>query len=147
MTEKDILKVQKWLSVEEIEKNLKGVEYIVMAAPTMRNDASTPIHFTIYLNTQEPLPSDIVAAVFDKFCDEYKITKVADMLNGLYQVAFSLNDRDTAMPMLLMEEHEIKSELEHIPMYVFDFECNAEGFKECKTESKTGWTYSYSDDD
>lgn len=139
---KDILKTEKWLSKEEIEKNLEGVEYIVMAAPTLAQDVSTPIHFTIYLNTQEALPEDIANKVFNKFAKEYKITKVTDMYNGLGAVAFSLNGKETAMPMFLMNE-DSKKNLEYINMHIFDFEGNAEGFKECKTESKTGWTYSY----
>jgi hypothetical protein len=147
MKEKDILKTQKWLSVDEINDNLKGVEFILMAAPTMDNDASTPVHFTLYLNTHEVLPDEIVSPVFDKFCKDYKITKVRDMINGLLPVAFALNDRDTAMPLLFLDGRENESELEYTHLYVFDFEGNAEGFKECKSESKTGWTYAYSSDD
>ena len=147
MQNQEMLKTQKWLSVEEINDNLKGVEFILMAAPTMDNDASTPIHFTLYLNTQELLPDEIVSKVFDKFCDDYKITKVRDMINGLLPVAFALNDRDTAMPLLFLGGRENESEHEYIHLYVFDFEGNAKEFKEGKTESKTGWTYSYSSDD
>ena len=142
MTEKDLLKTEKWLSKAEIDKNLENVEYIVMAAPTMEDDASTPIHFTIYLNTQDALPDDIAEQVFNKFAHEYEITKVTKMFNGLGKVAFSLNDRDTAMPVYIMDQ-QFEGELDSTQMHLFDFEGNAKGFKECKTQGKTGWTYSY----
>jgi len=144
MDNKDILFTRKWLNCKEIDENLKGVEYIVMAGPTLGQDASTPIHFSIFLNTQETLPDEVIEQVFNKFASEYKIVKIRDMINGLLPVAFSLNDRDTAMPMFLMGDSAKSAELEYTHMYLFDFEGNAEGFLECKTESKTGWTYSYS---
>ena len=145
MDAKDILFTRKWLNTKEIDENLKNVEYIVMAGPTLAQDPSTPVHFTIYLNTQDPLPDEIVEQVFNKFAAEYKIVKVRDMVSGLYPVAFSLNDRDTAMPMFLMGDNAKSAEIEYTQMYLFDFEGNAEGFNECKTEAKTGWTYSYSE--
>ncbi len=146
MDPKDVLFTRKWLTRKEIETNLDGVEYIVMAGPTLDQDPSTPIHFTIYLNTQENLPDEIIEQVFNKFAREYEITKVRDMVSGLYPVAFALNDRDTAMPMFLMGDNATSGEVEYMQMYLFDFEGNAKGFKECKTESKTGWTYSYDSD-
>ena len=142
MTEKDLLKTEKWLSKEEIDQNLENVEYIVMAAPSMEQDNTTPIHFTIYLNTQDVLPEEIAEQVFNKFAREYKITKISNMFNGLGKVAFSLNDRDTAMPVFIMDQ-QFEEELDSTDMHLFDFEGNAKGFNECKTQGKTGWTYSY----
>lgn len=147
MDTKDILFTRKWLNREEIDKNLKDVEFIVMAGPTLAQDPTTPIHFTIYLNTQETLPDEIVEQVFNKFVSDYKIIKVSDMVNGLHPVAFSLNDRDTAMPMFLMGESASVAEVEYTNMYIYDFEGNADGFDECKKEAKTGWTYSYNTGD
>ena len=140
---KDLLKTEKWLSSDEIDDNLKNVEYIVMAAPTPGQDASVPIHFTIYLNTQDVLPEDIAMQVFNKFASELEISKVSDMIQGVLPVAFSLNNQDTAMPMLILDNSAKESGLQFTHMYVYDFEGNAKGFNECKTESKTGWTYSY----
>lgn len=147
MDKQEILKTEKWLDYAEIEKNLEGVEYILMAAPTPGQNVGTPIHFSIYLNTKEPLPGEVWEQVFEKFCKDYGITRVSDMIRGVLPVAFSLNNRDTAMPMLLSDESAKGSALHYTQMYVFDFEGEAKGFKECKRESKTGWTYAYSDDD
>ena len=144
---KDILTTSKWLDKDEIDKNLEGVEYIFMAAPTPQSDPSLPIHFTIYLNTSENFSEEISSMIFDKFCKDYEIFKVSDMIKGVKKVAFSLNNQDTSMPMLILDDSDIQSELSTTNMYIFDFEGNAKGFNECKTESKTGWTYSYERDD
>jgi len=141
----NLLKTEKWLDIVEINDNLKNVEYIVMAAPTPGTDPSLPIHFTIFLNTQDILPDEISEQVLNKFIKELKITKVHDMIHGNLPVAFSLNNQENAMPLLILDNSATESGLQTISMFVYDFEGNAKGFKECKTESKTGWTYSYSE--
>ncbi len=143
---KDILTTSKWLNLDEINKNLEGVEYIFMAAPTPQSNPRLPIHFTIYLNTTDDFTDEISNMVFNKFCKDYEIFKVNDMIKGLHKVAFSVNNQETYMPMLILDNSDIESELTTKKMYVYDFEGNAKGFKECKTESKTGWTYSYEKD-
>lgn len=142
---KDILRTEKWLNLKEIDENLDNVEYIISVSPTPGQDATLPIHFTIYLNTQDMLPTEVIEDVFNKFAKELEIFKVHDMIQGLYPVAFSLNGQENAMPMLILDNSDVESELETTKMYVFDFEGNAKGFKECKTESKSGWSYSYSE--
>jgi len=144
--QKDLLKTEKWLNLAEIDANLLNVEYIVSVNPTPGRDATLPIHFTIYLNTKEVLPQDIAEQVFSKFSKELEIFKVHDMIQGILPVSFSLNGQDKAMPMVILDGSDIESKLETTQMYVYDFEGNAQGFKECKTESKSGWTYSYSTD-
>jgi len=146
LNQKDLLKTEKWLNVAEIDENLLNVEYIVSASPTPGADPSLPIHFTIYLNTKDVLPEDIIEQVFNKFAKELEIFKVNDMIQGVLPVAFSLNGQAEAMPMVILDNSAIQSELETTSMYVYDFEGNAKGFQECKTQSKSGWTYSYSTD-
>ena len=40
------LQAEKYLSKAEINAHLDGVEYIIMAAPTTRDNPRTPIHFS-----------------------------------------------------------------------------------------------------
>jgi len=141
--QKDLLKTEKWLNLTEIDENLINVEYILSVNPTPGSDTSLPIHFTIYLNTPHTLPLDVSEQVLNKFVKELEILKVDDMIQGVLPVAFSLNGQEKAMPMLILDNSAVESKLETTPMYVYDFEGDAKGFKECKIESKSGWTYSY----
>jgi hypothetical protein len=135
------LQAENYLTVQEIKDHLKGVEYIIMAAPTTRDNPNTPIHFTIFLNTQDELPTDIQHAILDKFADQYKITNIYDVFSQLDAVAFAETNLDSIMPMHLFKD-ETKEELEHTMMHIIDFEADAEGFGEVKAGS-TGWSYSY----
>jgi len=135
------LQAENYLTTAEIKNHLEGVEYIIMAAPTTRDNPNTPIHFTIFLNTQDELPTDIQHAILDKFADQYKITNIYDVFSQLDAVAFAETNLDSIMPMHLFKD-ETKEELEHIMMHIIDFEADAEGFGEVKAGS-TGWSYSY----
>jgi len=141
MTHIEAIKVQKFLSSEEVTTHLEGVEYIILAKPSTRENPKHPIHFTIFLNTQDDLPNEVSDAVFEKFAQQYKISAVIDMLRGLEPVAFAKTNEDALMPMHLYQEEDAKN-IGHGTMYIYDFEANAQDFKEPK-DGLTGWTYSY----
>jgi len=135
------LQTENYLSPTEIQTHLEGVEYIIMAAPTTRDNPNTPIHFTIFLNTSDELPVDIQHAILDKFVDQYKITNIVDVFSQLDAVAFAETNLDSTMPMHLFKDED-KENLEHTMMHIIDFEGNSEDFGEVKAGS-TGWSYSY----
>ena len=135
------LQAQNYLTKANIETHLDGVEYIIMAAPTTRDNPRTPIHFTIFLNTTDDLPHDVQEAILGKFAQQYKMTNIVDVFSKLDPVAFAETNLDSTMPMHLFKE-EGREELEHTMMHIIDFEADAEGFGEVKAGS-TGWSYSY----
>ena len=135
------LQAEKYLSKEEIAAHLDGVEYIIMAAPTTRDNPRTPIHFTIFLNTSDEIPHDIQEAIIGKFLQQYKMTNIVDVFSKLDAVAFAETNLDSVMPMHLFKDED-KTELENTTMHIIDFEADAEGFGEVKAGS-TGWSYSY----
>ena len=135
------LQAEKYLDLKEIEAHLDGVEYIIMAAPTTRDNPRTPIHFTIFLNTTDVLPTEVQHAILDKFADQYKITNIYDVFSQLDAVTFVETNLDSTMPMHLFKAED-KNELKNITMHIIDFEADAEGFGEVKAGS-TGWSYSY----
>ena len=135
------LQAEKYLNKAEIDVHLDGVEYIIMAAPTTRDNPRTPIHFTIFLNTTDELPHEIQEAILGKFAQQYKITNIIDVFSQIDAVAFTETNLDSTMPMHLFKD-DTKEELEHTMMHVIDFEADAEGFGEVKAGS-TGWSYSY----
>ncbi len=135
------LQAEKYLSKDEIAAHLDGVEYIIMAAPTTRDNPRTPIHFTIFLNTSDEIPHDIQEAIIGKFVQQYKMTNLVDVFSKLDAVAFAETNLDSVMPMHLFKDED-KTELENTTMHIIDFEADAEGFGEVKAGS-TGWSYSY----
>ncbi len=135
------LQAQNYLNPAEIASHLDGVEYIIMAAPTTRDNPNTPIHFTIFLNTSDELPVDIQHAVLEKFSDQYKITNIYDVFSQVDAVAFAETNLDSVMPMHLFKDED-KENLDHTMMHIIDFEGNSEDFGEAKAGS-TGWSYSY----
>ena len=135
------LQAEKYLSKEEIAAHLDGIEYIIMAAPTTRDNPRTPIHFTIFLNTSDEIPHDIQEAIIGKFVQQYKMTNIVDVFSKLDAVAFAETNLDSVMPMHLFKDED-KTELENTTMHIIDFEADAEGFGEVKAGS-TGWSYSY----
>jgi hypothetical protein len=126
----------------EISKHLENVEYILMAAPAPTHFKETPIHFTIFLNTSEELPQDVQTAILDKFLDENKIGKPKELMSQLMPVGFSQSAQDTPMPLLLVKSEDQKS-IPYAVMHVMDFLADSDNFYEAKTESLTGWSYSY----
>ena len=142
MQERKALETQRYLDTDEIDKHLEGVEYIIMAAPAPDVFKETPIHFTIFLNTHERLPADIKDAVFDKFCEENKITRTAELLSQFQAVGFSETGQETPMPMLLIKPEDIQS-IPHTALHIIDFLGDSSEFDEAKIDSLTGWSYSY----
>jgi hypothetical protein len=114
-----------------------------MAAPAPDNFKTTPIHFTIFLNTDENLPEDIQKAVLDKFLDEHKIKEPAELMSQLMPVGFAIStNQDTPMPMLLVDPKDQRN-IPYTVMFVMDFLADSDNFNEAKIKSLTGWSYSY----
>ncbi len=134
-----------YLDQNEIQKHLENVEYIVMAAPAPSKFKQTPIHFSIFLNTQENLPPEIQEAVFEKFLKENKITNPIEVIAKVMPVGFGKSKQDTPMPLLLIKKED-QFTIPSTPMFVFDFLADSENFFEAKTHALTGWTYSYDQD-
>ena len=137
------IKTDQYLTNEEIKEHLKNVEYIIMAAPAPEHFKETPIHFTIFLNTDEQLPKEIQEAVLEKFLRENKIGKPAELLSQLMPVGFALSKaQDTPMPMLLVKQEDQRS-IPFAVMHVMDFLADSDAFHEAKEKNLTGWSYSY----
>jgi hypothetical protein len=143
MQQHEAIKTQRYFDRSEIDAHLFGVEYIIMAAPAPDTFKQSPIHFTIFLNTAEPLPESVRDAVFEKFCRQYSITAAAEFFGGIGSIAFALTQQETPMPMHLVRDEDRRA-LPHTQMYVMDFLGDSDRFKEVKTKGLTGWSYSYS---
>ena len=131
-----------YLSVDEIKKHLSNVEYIIMAAPAPDHFTKTPIHFSIFLNTQDQFSEDIKKAILDKFLEENKIDTPAELMSQLMPVGFANSTQETAMPMLLVKPEDQRS-IPHTVMYVMDFLADSNNFTQAKDTNLTGWSYSY----
>ncbi len=136
------IKTLQYLSPEEIEKLLKNVEYIIMAAPAPDHFEDTPIHFTIFLNTPEELPEDIKEAVLQKFLKENNIRNPKHVMSQLAPVGFATTKQDSPMPMLLVQPQDIYS-IPHKYLHVIDFLGDSDEFEEVKRDSLSGWSYVY----
>lgn len=137
------IKTDKYLNREEIKKHLANVEYIIMAAPAPQTFKATPIHFTIFLNTDEQLPGEIQEAVLEKFLKENKIGEPAELMSQLMPVGFAVSSaQDTPMPMLLVKPEDQRS-IPHAVMHVMDFLADSDAFDQAKIDQLTGWSYSY----
>jgi len=132
----------KYFNKDEIKKHLQNVEYIIMAAPAPEHFKETPIHFTIFLNTQDKLPQDVKDAILDKFMDENGMSNPKEIMSQTMPVGFSMSAQDTAMPLLLVKQEDQMS-IPYSVMHVIDFLADSENFYEAKTHNLTGWTYSY----
>ncbi len=131
-----------YFTIDEIQKHLKNVEYIIMAAPAPSHFKDTPIQFSIFLNTQDKFDKDIKDAILDKFLDDYKITNPQEVMSQLMPVGFSMSTQDTPMPLLLVKSQDQKS-IPYTIMHVIDFLGDSEKFYEAKVDKLTGWSYSY----
>ena len=137
------IKTDQYLTNEEIKKHLQNVEYIIMAAPAPEHFKETPIHFTLFLNTDEKLPQEVQEAILEKFLEENSIGKPAELMSQLMPVGFALSKaQDTPMPMLLVKPEDQKS-IPFAVMHVMDFLADSDAFDEVKEKSLTGWSYSY----
>jgi len=137
------IKTDKYLTISDIQKHLENVEYIIMATPAPDHFKETPIHFTIFLNTSDVLPKEVQTAVLDKFLDEQKIGKPAELMSQLMPVGFAVSTaQDTPMPMLLVKQEDQRA-IPFSPMHVMDFLADSNAFSEAKDKNLTGWSYSY----
>ena len=134
----------KYFDTIEITSHLKNVEYIIMAAPAPEQFTSTPIQFSIFLNTQDKLPRDVQEAIFEKFLEENGIKNPDKILSQLMPVGFSMSQQDTAMPLLLIKQEDVVS-IPHRLMHVYDFLADSDNFFEAREEKLIGWSYSYND--
>ena len=131
-----------YFEIKEIQKHLEDVEYIVMAAPAPSHFKDNPIHFSIFLNTDDEFPEDIQDAILHKLLEENGITDPIEIMSQLMPVGFSAGGQDTPMPLLLVKPEDQKS-IPYSVMHVIDFLGDSENFFEAKTEKLTGWSYSY----
>jgi hypothetical protein len=116
-----------------------------MAAPAPKQFDKTPIHFTIFLNTQDMLPQEIQKAVLEKFRDQYKIEEPAELMSQLMPVGFAQSSaQDTLMPLLLVKPEDQRS-IPYEVMFVMDFLADSNQFDEAKVKQLTGWSYSYNE--
>ncbi|MEA1955309.1 MAG: hypothetical protein U9N02_02305 [Campylobacterota bacterium] len=127
---------------DDIKKHLENVEYIIMAASAPSHFKDAPIHFTIFLNTQDQFTQDIKDAILDKFLQENKIINPIEVMSQLMPVGFSKSVQDTPMPILLVKPEDQKS-IPYAVMHVIDFLADSDNFFEAKNEKLTGWSYSY----
>ena len=132
----------KYFEIDKVKKHLENVDYIIMAAPAPEKFIDTPIHFTIFLNTDDKFPQDVKAAILDKFMDENKITNAKEVLSQVMPVGFSMSAQDTPMPLLLVRRED-QASIPYALMHVIDFLGDSDNFYEAKTHNLTGWTYSY----
>jgi len=137
------IKTERYLSKEDIQKHLENVEYIIMAAPAPEHFTNTPIHFTIFLNTSDKLPTEIQTAILDKFREENNIQEPAELMSQLMPVGFAISSaQETPMPMLLVKPEDQRT-IPSAVMHVMDFLADSDQFLEAKEKSLTGWSYSY----
>jgi len=140
MQEHQAIKTNQYLEIPEIETILEGVEYIIMAAPSPDHFSATPVHVTIFLNTQEHFSQEIKEMIFDKFCQDYKITASAEVMSQLMPVGFATTSLGSAMPMLLVKIQD-QNAIPHVPLHVIDFLAASDQFEEVVEKSLSGWTY------
>ncbi len=136
----DAIRVEKFFGQQEIQKLLKGVEYIILVSPSIRENQTHPIHFTLFLNTSDKLPKDVAQMILEKFASQHNITNITDLFSGVDAVAFASTNEPTAMPMHIYKEDERK-DIPYTSMYIIDFEADSSEFKQVKEKSLTGWTY------
>lgn len=136
------IKTEQYFTIQEIQKHLENVEYIIMAAPAPDQFKDTPIHFTLFLNTADNLPQEIQKAVLDKFRAENDIGEPAELLSQIMPVGFSSGAQETPMPLLLVKREDYMS-IPNVPMFVMDFLADSNSFNEAKVDNLTGWSYSY----
>lgn len=136
------IKTDKYFDPIEIAKHLENVEYILMAAPAPDHFYRTPIHFTIFLNTDEELPKEVKNAILEKFLEENRIGKAHELISQIMPVGFAQSSQETAMPMLLVKPED-QNNIPYALMHVMDFLADSDNFFEAKEKNLTGWSYSY----
>jgi len=137
----EALSAKRHLDTAQIAEHLSNVEYIVMAAPSVRDHAKGPIHFTFFLNTPA-LPDEAVQPVLEKFAAQHGIRDIEELFAQPAAVAFAETAQSTPMPMLLWKPED-RMRLPSTTMFVMDFEADSDNFPEVKNDQLTGWTYAY----
>jgi len=138
------IKTDKYLDESEIISHIKNVEYIIMVASSPEHFKETPIHFTVFFNTDDNLPQDLQNSILEKFLSEHKIFKPAELMSQIMPVGFAISTaHDTPMPMLLVDQKDQRS-IPNTPMFVMDFLADSDEFSEAKENQLTGWSYLYS---
>lgn len=141
MTEIKPLKINTYLSHNEIQTLLENVDFIMMAAPSLQSERDPSLHFTFILNTAELIPDTIKKQLLEKFCFDYNITDMKYVLNNRERIAFAMTSQDTPMPRHLIDDAEANT----IPwtlLHIIDFLGESEDFQEAK-DGLSGWSYSY----
>ncbi len=141
MQELKALKIHSYLSTEEIRKHLEGVEYIIMASPSLMAPPALPIHFSIFLNTPDPIPEEVKPLIVEKFCRDHGIGATSDLIFETVPVAFALTAQETPMPRHLLDPAEANT-IPWTTLQIIDFLGDSEAFKEAK-DGLSGWSYSY----
>lgn len=136
------IKTDNYYDAPQIKEHLKNVEYIIMASPAPKHFSDSPIHFTIFLNTNDELPQDIKDAIFEKFLQENSIKNPKELMSQLMPVGFSMSSQETAMPLLLVKSEDQRS-IPHTIMHVMDFLADSDNFFQAKEHKLTGWSYQY----
>jgi len=136
------LNAERYLSEAEIHAHLEGVEYIIMAAPSVREHAKAPLHITLFLNTREMLPPEIQEAVLNKFASQFGLHDISDLFSQPDAVGFAVTSMETPMPLHLFKRED-KMRLPSTVMFIMDFEADSDNFPEVKLQQLTGWTYAY----
>lgn len=136
----EAIKSIRYLEHSEILQNLEGVEYIVFVEPSPSEFIDTPLHFTLFLNTSQELPSHIVKLVVDKFIKQHSIFNPQKMLASLMSVGFSVGTQQKHMPLLITKPEEL-SQIPHISLFVIDFVANSQMFDDVKSKGISGWSY------
>jgi len=138
----EAIQTDTYFTIDEIQKHIKNVEYIIMATPAPSQFKDTPIQFSIFLNTKENFSQEIKDAILNKFLNDYNITNPTKIMSQLMPVGFSMSKQDTPMPLLLIKQEDQRS-IPHAIMHVIDFLGDSDKFHEAKVEKLTGWSYSY----
>lgn len=136
------IKTDKYFNKTEIKEHLNNVEYIIMATPAPSHFKETPIHFTIFLNTQEKFVQDIKDAILDKFIDENSMKTPIEVMSQLMPVGFSMSAQETPMPLLLIKPED-QGSIPNTLMHVIDFLADSDEYMEAKIHQLTGWSYVY----
>jgi hypothetical protein len=136
------IKVEDYLHLETVEKNLENVSYIIFVAPVTGENLPA-LHVTLFFNTKEKIPNEIAVQIFDKFCNDFEMKNIQKTLSDLLPVGFAKTSvHETPMPMLLVKQQERMS-IPNRPMYVIDFLADSSQFQEAQTRELTGWSYVY----
>ncbi len=132
------IEIKGYLNHSEIDALLDGVEYIVSVAPSMMAN-ELPLHFSIFLNTTEEIPPQYKDAVFDKFCQELRVSESSHLLSTLAPIAFAITAQESPMPRYLIDPNEAM-QIPHKKLHLIDFLGDSEQFPQAK-DGLSGWSY------